>query len=98
MRASILLLTLLAVLLCATPSQAQQPGKRPLTVKVGVLSDMSGLYADIGGPGSVIAARMAVEDSIPPVTTSRSKSFPPIIKTSPTPGPKSPAGGTTSIM
>src|ERR1051325_10765590 len=31
-------------------------------VKIGVLSDMSSLYADIGGPGSTIAARMAVED------------------------------------
>jgi len=31
-------------------------------VKIGVLSDMSSLYADIGGPGSVIAARMAVDD------------------------------------
>jgi len=32
-------------------------------VKIGVLSDMSSLYADIGGPGSVVAARMAVQDS-----------------------------------
>src|SRR5215470_10542643 len=32
-------------------------------IKIGVLSDMSGLYKDIGGPGSVVAARMAVEDS-----------------------------------
>ncbi|MGN6287460.1 MAG: ABC transporter substrate-binding protein [Afipia sp.] len=32
-------------------------------VKIGVLSDQSGLYADIGGPGSVLAAQMAVEDS-----------------------------------
>jgi len=32
-------------------------------VKIGVLTDMSSLYADIGGPGSVTAARMAVEDS-----------------------------------
>jgi branched-chain amino acid transport system substrate-binding protein len=32
-------------------------------VKIGVLSDMSSLYADIGGPGSVAAANMAVEDS-----------------------------------
>ena len=32
------------------------------TIKIGVLSDMSSLYADIGGPGSVVAARMAVED------------------------------------
>ena len=31
-------------------------------VKIGVLTDMSGLYADIGGPGSALAARMAVED------------------------------------
>ncbi|OQW53045.1 MAG: ABC transporter permease [Proteobacteria bacterium SG_bin9] len=32
-------------------------------IKVGVLTDMSGLYADLGGPGSVIAAQMAIEDS-----------------------------------
>jgi branched-chain amino acid transport system substrate-binding protein len=31
-------------------------------VKIGVMNDMSGLYADIGGPGSVEAARMAIED------------------------------------
>jgi branched-chain amino acid transport system substrate-binding protein len=31
-------------------------------VKIGVLNDMSGLYADITGPGSALAARMAVED------------------------------------
>jgi len=31
-------------------------------IKIGVLSDMSSLYADIGGPGSVQAAKMAVED------------------------------------
>jgi len=31
-------------------------------IKIGVLSDMSSLYADIAGPGSVVAARMAVED------------------------------------
>ncbi|NLD69748.1 MAG: ABC transporter substrate-binding protein [Limnobacter sp.] len=31
-------------------------------VKIGVMNDMSGLYADIGGPGSVVAANMAVED------------------------------------
>jgi branched-chain amino acid transport system substrate-binding protein len=32
-------------------------------VKIGSLSDQSGLYADIGGPGSTLAAQMAVEDS-----------------------------------
>jgi len=31
-------------------------------VRVGVLTDMSGLYSDIGGQGSVIAAKMAAED------------------------------------
>ena len=31
-------------------------------VKIGVLNDQSGLYADLGGQGSVIAAKMAVED------------------------------------
>src|SRR5205085_5357482 len=33
------------------------------TVKIGVLNDMSSLYADIGGPNSVAAVKMAVEDS-----------------------------------
>ena len=33
------------------------------TVKIGNLTDMSGLYADVGGPGSTLAAQMAVEDS-----------------------------------
>ncbi len=31
-------------------------------IKIGVMNDMSGLYADITGPGSVVAAKMAVED------------------------------------
>ena len=31
-------------------------------VKIGVLNDMSGLYADLGGQGSVEAARMAIAD------------------------------------
>ena len=33
------------------------------SVKIGVLNDMSSLYADIGGPNSVVAIKMAVEDS-----------------------------------
>lgn len=32
-------------------------------VKIGNLNDMSGLYADLGGPGSALAAQMAAEDS-----------------------------------
>ncbi len=31
-------------------------------LRLGVLNDYAGVYADIGGPGSVVAARMAVED------------------------------------
>jgi branched-chain amino acid transport system substrate-binding protein len=31
-------------------------------VRIGVLADMSGVYADIGGQGSVEAVRMAIED------------------------------------
>src|SRR5882672_9148946 len=36
---------------------------RDKVVKVGSLGDQSGLYADIGGPGSAVAAQMAIEDS-----------------------------------
>src|SRR5256714_14775960 len=32
------------------------------TIKIGVMNDMSGTYVDLSGQGSVIAARMAVED------------------------------------
>ena len=32
-------------------------------IKIGVLSDMSSLYTDLAGAGSVVAAKMAVEDS-----------------------------------
>jgi branched-chain amino acid transport system substrate-binding protein len=42
----------------ATPALAQDKA-----VKIGVLNDMSSLYADIGGPNSVVAIKMAVEDS-----------------------------------
>ena len=34
----------------------------PATIKIGVLNDMSGPYADVSGKGSVIAAQMAAED------------------------------------
>jgi branched-chain amino acid transport system substrate-binding protein len=42
----------------AGPACAQEK-----TVKVGVLTDMSGPYADVGGVGSAVAAQMAIEDS-----------------------------------
>ena len=31
-------------------------------IKIGVMNDMSGLYADVSGPGAVVAAKMAIED------------------------------------
>src|SRR5579863_6718281 len=34
-------------------------------VKIGVLNDMSSLYADLGGAGSVAAAKLAVQDFDP---------------------------------
>ena len=40
--------------------QAQTPNK---PIKIGVLSDMSSLYADQAGVGSVEAAKMAIEDA-----------------------------------
>src|ERR1700729_2179487 len=36
-----------------------------ISVKIGVMSDMSGLYADLGGPGSVTAAKLAIQDFNP---------------------------------
>jgi branched-chain amino acid transport system substrate-binding protein len=55
--ASLLLGTALS--LCSAGFAAAQDK----TVKIGALSDQSGLYADLGGPGSTLAAQMAVEDS-----------------------------------
>jgi branched-chain amino acid transport system substrate-binding protein len=45
-----------ALLLFAGTASAQD------TVKIGVLADMSSLYADLGGPGAVVAVQMAVDD------------------------------------
>ncbi len=41
---------------------AQQGKLTKDTLKIGVLSDMSGVYADYGGPGAVTAAKMAIDD------------------------------------
>src|SRR5437867_11544035 len=49
-----------AALLAAGPAQAQISDN---VVKIGVLNDQSSLYADLAGQGSVVAARMAPEDS-----------------------------------
>jgi branched-chain amino acid transport system substrate-binding protein len=44
----------------AAPAGAQSSTE---PIRIGVLNDQSGMYADLAGPGSVIAARMAVEDA-----------------------------------
>ena len=59
MRSLIAGLVSAAVCLGAGNANAQISGD---AVKIGVLNDQSGLYADFGGTGSVLAARMAVED------------------------------------
>jgi branched-chain amino acid transport system substrate-binding protein len=50
----------LAALALATGPAAAQISDG--VIKIGVLNDQSGTYADLAGPGSVVAARMAVED------------------------------------
>jgi len=49
----------LVLSLLASTADAQSPNP----IKIGVLNDQSGIYADLAGPGSVIAARLAVEDA-----------------------------------
>jgi len=53
-----LLLGTALTLAAATSAMAQDK-----SLKIGVLTDNSGLYADLGGPGSTVAAQMAIEDS-----------------------------------
>jgi branched-chain amino acid transport system substrate-binding protein len=49
-----------ATALAAGGAQAQVSDN---VIKIGVLSDMSSLYTDLAGAGSVVAAKLAVEDS-----------------------------------
>ncbi|MBA4788728.1 MAG: ABC transporter substrate-binding protein [Rhizobiales bacterium] len=55
MKKAILASVAMAVLAWTGPAAAQ-------SVKVGVLNDQSGVQADFAGPGSVLAAKMAIED------------------------------------
>ena len=52
------LAALSAALACGTAHAQYTDG----VIKIGVMNDMSGTYSDLSGQGSVIAARMAVED------------------------------------
>jgi branched-chain amino acid transport system substrate-binding protein len=58
-RSAILMAALLASTAVSTPARAQITDN---VVKIGVLTDLSSLYADLSGPGSVTAAKLAVAD------------------------------------
>ncbi len=52
---------ILGVLLLAMPAAAQVKASDGV-VRIGVLTDMTGYYSDLAGPGSVLAVKMAVDD------------------------------------
>jgi branched-chain amino acid transport system substrate-binding protein len=54
---ALLLGTTLALAVCGAASAQDK------NIKIGVLTDNSGLYSDLGGVGSTVAAQMAIEDS-----------------------------------
>jgi branched-chain amino acid transport system substrate-binding protein len=49
----------LALVALASTAQAQVSDGM---VKIGVLTDLSGVYSDVSGPGTVVATKMAIED------------------------------------
>ena len=53
---SLAALSLAALALTAAPARAQAP------LKIGVLSDFSSVYSDIGGQGNLEATKLAVEE------------------------------------
>jgi len=74
MKSGLLIAIAVGGLLFAGPASAQG-------VKIGVLNDQSGVYADYGA-GGFEAAKMAVEDFGGSVLTTRSRSSPPTTRTS----------------
>jgi branched-chain amino acid transport system substrate-binding protein len=56
---SLLSLTALVLAIAGGAAQAQYTDG---VIRIGVMNDMSGTYSDLSGQGSVIAARLAVED------------------------------------
>jgi len=51
-----------AMALATAGALAAETGISDGVVRIGVLTDLSGIYSEIGGQGSVVAAQMAVED------------------------------------
>jgi branched-chain amino acid transport system substrate-binding protein len=56
-KSALRMLSALALTFMAEAAQAQGD-----VIKIGILNDQSGPYADVGGKGSIIAAKLAVED------------------------------------
>src|SRR5215467_12873658 len=61
MRRAVYFAVIVATSLCLQATYGH-PQLSKEAVKIGVLADMSGLYSDLSGIGSVVAARMAAED------------------------------------
>ena len=77
MTTRMLAFAVLALALIA-PAHAQTSAQTPPAdpVRIGVLNDMSSVYSDYQGPGSVLAAQMAVEDYGGKARAGRSRSLP----------------------
>lgn len=60
-RRNLMLTAAMGALVTASPALAAD-GLSDGKVKIGLLSDMSGTYSDLAGPGSLIAAEMAIAD------------------------------------
>ena len=68
------------------------------TIRIGVLTDLSGQYRDNSGPTTVLAAKQAVEDFNPWGTGSRLRSLPPTTNRSRMSGRPSLGNGSTDTV
>ena len=59
MKSGLGIMSAVALSVMATVAHAQGTGD---VIRIGILNDQSGPYADVGGKGSVIAAKLAVEE------------------------------------
>src|SRR5258708_25658458 len=87
MRAGFSRATIAAALLAVgyASAPAQTSGISDGTVKIGVLTDMAGVFSDLAGAGAVTAAQMAIDDFVEKEKPSlRSSWCRPIIRTSKT--------------
>jgi branched-chain amino acid transport system substrate-binding protein len=66
MRAGFSRATIAAALLAVgyASAPAQTSGISDGTVKIGVLTDMAGVFSDLAGAGAVTAAQMAIDDFV----------------------------------